>query len=400
MSLVSGLRKGNNGRTKVNNENDLLQNLIFDYHAAKQDILTKAKQGKCSRQTFHEDVENHIAAYYEAEDGQMRSAVENFENFIFGYFRITPLIDDADITDIHCVSYNKIAYKKFGKRYLSDISFASKDEYMNFVEYVTTRNHVSASALSAIQRFVDLDTSPDFLLRFTLITKDLNMFGEPVLTIRKERKDFFELKDLCSEKIGMLSPELAETLKERFATGSTLICGSNSSGKTTLIKALVESLPQDYSILVAQQADEISTKTHSDAFFLHSLPASNESVINYDLESISIAGLTMDIDFFVIGEIKDREAAALLNAAYTGQLCAATVHSIDGRSAIKKTVDYAMAGSRYRQEELMKMMVCFKTVIFMKDFKVDEVLTVDGYDGKTKDLKYSVIYKNAEGEKG
>lgn len=393
MALISGLRKNSNKRLIIDGENELLQNLIFDYHATKQDILVDAKQGKCSRETFRKDIEKHVDLYYEASEETIHKVVSDFEDFIFGYFRITPLINDADITDIHCVSYDKITFKKFGKRFLSDIKFASKDEYKNFIEYVTTRNHVSASALSAIQRFVDLDTSPEFLLRFTLIAEALNMYGDPVLTIRKERKDFYELEDLCGEKIEMLSPELAEILRSRFATGSTLVCGGNSSGKTTIIKALVESLPLDYSILVAQQADEISTKRHPDVFFLHSLPASNESIVNYDLESISIAGLTMDIDFFVIGEIKDREAAALLNAAYTGQLCAATVHSIDAKSAIKKTIDYAMKGSKYQQEELLKMMTCFKTIVHMDHFKVNEVLSVDGYNNETKDLVYTTIYK-------
>ena len=396
MSLIPGLKKNSNNKVYIKNEDELLQNLIFDYHAAKQEVLVDAKQGKCTKESFCNDVKNHIAAYYSASAEDSQKAIKDFEDFIFGYFRITPLIEDIDITDIHCVAYDKITYKKFGKRFLSDIKFASKEEFRNFIEYVTTRNHVNASALSAIQRFVDLDTSPDSLLRFTLVTGDLTTCGEPALTIRKERKDFFELNELCSDKIKMFPSELAATLRNRFATGSTLICGSNSSGKTTILKALIESLPMDYSILVAQQADEISTKRHPDVFLLHSLPASNESVVNYDLNNISIAGLTMDIDFFAIGEIKDKEAAALLNAAYTGQLCAATVHSIDAKSAIKKTVDYAMSASRYQQEELLKMMTCFKTIIFMDHFKVSEVLSVEGYSDKAKDLIYTTIYKKEE----
>ena len=64
-------------------------------------------------------------------------------------------------------------------------------------------------------------------------------------------------------------------------------------------------------ILVAQQADELTTLFHPDMMFLHSLPGTSESSVNYDLKHISIAGLTMDVDFFIIGEVKGGEALYL-----------------------------------------------------------------------------------------
>ena len=60
---------------------------------------------------------------------------------------------------------------------------------------------------------------------------------------------------------------------------------------------LKETLPDDMAILVAQQADELTTLFHPDMMFLHSLPGASESSVNYDLKHISIAGLTMDVDF-------------------------------------------------------------------------------------------------------
>ena len=78
------------------------------------------------------------------------------------------------------------------------------------------------------------------------------------------------------------------------------IPGPSGSGKTTLLNALKETLPDDMAILVAQQADELTTLFHPDMMFLHSLPGASESSVNYDLKHISIAGLTMDVDFFFI----------------------------------------------------------------------------------------------------
>ena len=145
-------------------------------------------------------------------------------------------------------------------------------------------------------------------------------------------------------------------------------------------------------VLVAQQADELTTKWHPDMMFLHSLPGSTESSVNYDLKHISIAGLTMDVDFFIIGEVKGDEALYLLNAAYTGQLCAATIHAPSADKAPDKLVDYAMYGSRYSRDELMKMMDCFQTLVFMEHYRVKEIFACNGWNKEKRELNYERIF--------
>ena len=222
----------------------------------------------------------------------------------------------------------------------------------------------------------------------------VNTYDEPYLCIRKVAKNFPTLEMLASMDNPMLSPELANVLKKRFINGSTLICGGNSSGKTTILNALKEEIPHDVSVLITQQSDELTTKTHPDMMFMHSLSNTDESKAKYDLKNISIAGLTMDVDFFIIGEIKGEEARYLLNAAYTGQLCAATIHAPSAPKAIDKLVDYALMDSKYTKDELMKMMDCFNTIIFMKKYKVCQVYAVKGYDYEKKALVYEAIWEN------
>ena len=129
--------------------------------------------------------------------------------------------------------------------------------------------------------------------------------------------------------------------------------------------------------------------------FLHSIEGSNESEVKYTLKELSIAGLTMDVEYFIIGEIKGAEACYLLNASYTGQTCAGTIHANDSENAIDKLVDYALDAGTYTKSELMRMMTCFKTVVFMKDFKVQKISEVTGVDnsGATSVLKYKTLYE-------
>jgi pilus assembly protein CpaF len=363
-----------------------LTELVQDYLTQKQAILMQVKKGSMSREEFLEEVRGHVAHYYPSPVKQQEKLLQSFEQYVFGYSILSPLIDDPDISDIRVVAHDNIRVKKLGVRMDARLSFSSEKEYRQFIDYVATKNQVNVSNVNAIQRFTDNDSHPDFILRFTVSMPLVNTYDQPYLCIRKVPKDFPMLKKLMERE--MLDRKTAEMLALRFRSGSTLICGGNSSGKTTLLNALKETLPDNMAVLVTQQADELTTMYHPDMMFLHSLPGAGESQVNYDLKDISIAGLTMDVDFFIIGEVKGEEALYLLNAAYTGQLCAATIHAPSADKALEKLVDYCLYESKYNRDELMKMMDCFQTVVFMEHYKVKQVFACTGWDRTTRDLKY------------
>ncbi|MBE5862940.1 MAG: CpaF family protein [Lachnospiraceae bacterium] len=363
-----------------------LTELVQDYLTQKQAILMQVKKGSMSREEFLEEVRGHVAHYYPSPVKQQEKLLQSFEQYVFGYSILSPLIDDPDISDIRVVAHDNIRVKKLGVRMDARLSFSSEKEYRQFIDYVATKNQVNVSNVNAIQRFTDNDSHPDFILRFTVSMPLVNTYDQPYLCIRKVPKDFPMLKKLMERE--MLDLKTAEMLALRFRSGSTLICGGNSSGKTTLLNALKETLPDNMAVLVTQQADELTTMYHPDMMFLHSLPGAGESQVNYDLKDISIAGLTMDVDFFIIGEVKGEEALYLLNAAYTGQLCAATIHAPSADKALEKLVDYCLYDSKYNRDELMKMMDCFQTVVFMEHYKVKQVFACTGWDRTTRDLKY------------
>ncbi len=372
-----------------NGATDDLQNLVNDYITQKQTSLMQMKKGILGRQEFLAEVRSHITAYYPRSEKQTEELLTCFEQYVFGYSKLSPLIDDESISDIRVISFDNIRVKRNGQRMDAGIAFASEKEYRQFIDYVATKNQVNISNLNAIQRFTDTESHPDFILRFTLSMPLVNTYSEPYLCIRKVPKQFPLMKELIQKK--MLDHEMAELLIQRFRHGSTLIAGGNSSGKTTLLNALKETLPDDVAILITQQADELTTRFHPDTMFLHSLPGTTESQVSYDLQHISIAGLTMDVDFFIIGEVKGAEALYLLNAAYTGQICAATIHAPAAYKAPDKLVDYAMYESRYSRDELMRMMDCFQTLIFMEHYKVKEIYACNGWNEEAKKLEFERI---------
>lgn len=363
-----------------------LRELVDDYLTQKQTSLMQMRRGTLSREAFMQDAWEHLLRRSRMEEDLAAGILEAFEQYIFGYSRLSPLIDDRSISDIRVIGYDNIRIKRKGQRMDAGIQFASEKEYRQFIDYVAVKNQVNISNLNAIQRFTDTDSHPDFILRFTLSMPLVNTYSEPYLCVRKVPKKFPQIKELVKYRV--MSEDTAKLLVQRFRQGSTLICGGNSSGKTTLLNALKETLPDDMAVLVTQQADELTTLKHPDMMFLHSVLAGAESKVTYDLKHISIAGLTMDVDYFIIGEIKGEEALYLLNAACTGQLCAATIHASSADRAVDKLVDYAMYESRYAKEELMRMLDCFQTIVYMEHYKVRQIYSCKGWDEAGKKLVY------------
>ncbi|MCR4792838.1 MAG: Flp pilus assembly complex ATPase component TadA [Lachnospiraceae bacterium] len=361
-----------------------LEILTDEYVTVRGNELISLRRGLITKEKFMKDAERLIISRFGKDEKE--KLLREFEEYIFGYSRLSPLIDDPEVSDIRVTSHDSIRIKRLGRRMDAGISFSSGKEYRQFIDYIAAKNQVSVSNLSAIQRFTDSESHPGFILRFTVSMPIVNTYDEPYLCIRKVPKSFPLMPELIER--GMLDEKCARILTLRFRMGSTLICGGNSSGKTTLLNALKETIPDDAAVMVVQQADELTTMYHPDMMFLHSVPPSAESKASYDLEHISIAGLTMDVDYFIVGEIKGAEALYILNAACTGQICAGTIHSASAMRAPDKLVDYAMYRSRYSRNELMRMMDCFKTLVFMKDYKVANVYACTGWNEERGQLEY------------
>lgn len=377
----------------------IYKGLMNFYTRDSGDLLMRLKkEGHAGVEKFKIDALKSARELFSADDiSDINIAVSKLTENLFGYSVLTSAIKDKTVSDIKVHDWNKIVIKRKGKKFLSDISFNSPEEYKRFIESVTTRNKVNISNVNAIRRFTDNDTDGDSILRFTLVTPYLTTNENYELIIRKVPKNFPELEDLSEDDPGMLSPQIANYLKERLKNGSMLICGANSSGKTTILNALKEKIPADKSVLVLQQAEELTTKNHPDMIFLHSVEGNGESDTRYDLKDLSIAGLTMDIDYFIIGETKGAEAAYLLNASYTGHICATTIHAYSSQSALDKLVDYAKYTSDYSKKELMAMLSNFKTVIFMKDYKVEEISEVNGFNEEISKMDYTKVFSRSEG---
>jgi pilus assembly protein CpaF len=315
--------------------------------------------------------------------------IEHFGRFIWGYYILEEAINDRDISDIKVLAENNVRIKRKGKRMNSDIKFPSKSDYKRFISMVAVKNKTNLSDINAIQTFTDKDSNNDFILRFNISTDFVNSSDVPYLHIRKIPKKKYSIEDLMEMK--MLNNDIAQYLINAAKDSSgILFTGKGASGKTTLMNVLLEYIPYSCSGLVIQENEELFSSKHPDMMFQHIVSTRGEGKISYDLKDLGRNGLLTDLDYFIIGEIKGGEALYLLNAAYTGHKCWASVHGMSSTEAIGKLADYVKYESNYALSDIKKMLVSLKTIVFMENFKVSEISEISGFENG--ELLYERIF--------
>jgi len=310
-----------------------------------------------------------------------------FEAYVFGYHILEPLLYDESISDIRALDYGNVRIKRYGERMDGNVSFKDANDFSRFVDYVAIKNKVNLSDISALQSFTDKTTNPKFILRFNISSEYVNSVPNSYLQIRKISKEKKGMDYLI--KVKMMDEATAKYLIEKAGTArGILFTGKGASGKTTLMNELLEYVPHNRSALVIQDNEELFTKGHPEMQFQHTVENKGEGKINYTLQDLAKNGLVLDLDYFIIGEIKGGEALYFLNAAYTGHQCWASVHGISSTEAIDKLADYVKYESNYTKEDILRMLRTMEVVVFMDEFKVKEISEVIGFDEETKRLVY------------
>lgn len=364
---------------------------VTDYFVQIDPIqLNMLERNKITKEAFTELVYDYIRSNITQDEQDVEDTFKTFASFLWSYDIIDELIDDDEISDIKIYDWDHIRVQRLGHRETSKLKFRNPDHFKKFVEHTAIKNKASISAQNALQNFTDKYSSDKAIMRFNITTPVVNSNEKYLLSIRKIPKHKYTTERLI--ELGFFTREMAEYFEDRIKNGGgLLVAGKGGSGKTTLINWALDKLPDDISGLCIQENEELFSN-HPDIAFQHTIINRGEGKIEYNLGDLARNGLLMDIDYFIIGEIKGAEALYLLNAVYTGAKGWATVHGSSATEAMKKLVDYIKYNSDYSQEEALQMLVHLDTVVFMQDFGVREVQEITGYDPEIGDLTYKKIF--------
>lgn len=324
-----------------------------------------------------------------------RKLLDMFQQCVFGYYVLTPLIIAKDVSDIKVLGFDHIVVKANGERYVADISFFSEDDYKSWYERIHRIHKLGRAEEFALGHCTDRKGVDAFYLRIDVQHACITSTEKNNIHIRKMPKEKLSW-DYLKEN-GMLDDEMMEYLADRIGAGyGFLISGRGGSGKSTLLNNMVDWIPFNQSILVSQESDELYSNVHPQIQFEHTMTVrKNDVVTDFTLEDELRLGLLQDIDNFIIGEIKGGEALHVFTTAMsTGARFFGTIHSNDARSSVTRLAQCARYVSDYPMETLEEMLTCMPFVlIHMSHFSIDEIVEIDGWDATNKKLKFAQVYR-------
>lgn len=338
-------------------------------------------------------VENIVRekVYKEYSNMNTESTIKSILDKLFGYHILQKYIDDKDVSDIRVTRYDNVFIKRKGNWVKTKEEFNNEEDYINFVRYCILKNHGKITNETPIVIVSDRKNN----LRIEAGIEPVNITS-PNLVIRIHRPEMLQtLEELFISNIEMIDIEIYKFLIKSIIAGcNIIISGKGGSGKTTLMRNLINRIPEDLSITSNEETAELYS-THPNIIQREILKNRNENK-NITLAKLTAHSLVMSNDVVVIGELKGEEAMVFFDAVSTGHRGYATVHSDSSTNTIDRLVTLMKRDSNaqnYTDKYLRKLLsLSIDIVVFMKNFKVHEIAEVL-YNEEIQDVEYNILFR-------
>lgn len=181
-----------------------------------------------------------------------------------------------------------------------------------------------------------------------------------------------------------LDPHVSGILKNIILEKkNVLISGGTGSGKTTLMRALMDLIPHEEHIIVLEDTYEILNQHPSQTSFLANKEQNNKSLKDYCAYS-----LRMTPDRLIVGEMRSTEVVPFLLAMNTGHKgLMSTIHASSAVDALSRIslLFSLFSDSKDISFSLVTKLVCknIDYVIHLEHKKITEIARVIGSDAET-----------------
>jgi pilus assembly protein CpaF len=218
----------------------------------------------------------------------------------------------------------------------------------------------------------------------------------PTLTIRKFNKWFTSDELIASGSMPAAVRDLVVSLIMQRKNG--IIAGGTGSGKTTLMKALLDHIPSSERLCIIEQPAELKV-LQPNAIRWEAVEAIPGQVAITPSELLA-AALRHRPDRIIIGEIRNECGYDLLQAMNTGHGgTLSTIHAKSAWDALNRLVNLALSARPNLNHAFMRSetaeaidfaLYCERAPNGRR--RIRELITVSGYDHKEQRFETEVIY--------
>ena len=289
---------------------------------------------KMSPDELRQQVQSYVANYVRAERISLnRNELETFTTEVIaemtGYGPIEPLLKDPTVNDILINTHKLCFVERFGKLERADVHFKDEAHLLRIINKI----------VSGVGRRVD-ESSPmvDARLpdgsRVNVAIRPISVDG-PLVSIRKFAERPFDLSRLIEN--GTLCSAMGELLQAAVRGRiSLLISGGTGTGKTTILNALSNFIPDDERLITIEDAAELQLQ-QLHVGRLETRPPNIEGRGEVRQRDLVKNALRMRPDRIIVGECRGEEAFDMLQAMNTGhEGSMTTIHSNSPRDALKR----------------------------------------------------------------
>jgi pilus assembly protein CpaF len=296
---------------------------------------------------------------------------------------LAPLLADPAITDILVNGPEKIWIERFGRLSRSDVRFRDEEHILRVIERIAAR---IGRRIDAASPMVDLRLPDGSRVNATIPPVSID---GPTISIRRFGRQRLRRADLL--RLGMISREMLSFLQYAVqARKNILISGGTGAGKSTMLGALAEAIP-DYEriVTIEDTAELILDQEH--VVRMETRPANVENRGVITARDLVINSLRMRPDRIIVGECRGGEALDMLQAMNTGHDGGmTTVHANSPRDALNRLETMVlMAGlelpSRAIREQIVSALQFIVSVRRFDDGvrRVESIAEMTGLEGGT-----------------
>jgi pilus assembly protein CpaF len=255
--------------------------------------------------------------------------VNEVVNDILGLGPLEHLLYEPTIADIMVNGYNMVFIERFGKIEKTPITFKDDAHLLKVIDRIVTQvgRRIDESSPLVDARLKDGS-------RVNAIIPPLAIDG-PSLSIRRFTQDKMQLQDLAN--IGALSQAMADVFANMVKVRlNILISGGTGSGKTTMLNALSNHIPNNERVVTIEDSAELQLRMDN-LVRLETRPPNIEGKGEVTQRDLVKNSLRMRPDRIVIGEVRGQEAFDMLQAMNTGHDGSlTTIHANTTRDALSR----------------------------------------------------------------